>query len=59
MLIHTLLSMETKKKKKERMVAMQKRLEDIRASNEARWERDKLCSTDRNIMDASKRTKKK
>ncbi|HNV00813.1 MAG TPA: hypothetical protein PKK60_00095 [archaeon] len=51
--------METKKKKKERMAAMQKNLEEIRASNEARWERDKLCSTDRNIMDASKRAKKK
>jgi hypothetical protein len=59
MLILALLCMETKKKKKERIAVLQKRQEDIRASNDARWERDKLCSTDRNIMDASKPTKKK
>lgn len=49
---------ETTKKKKERQKETQ-RLEDLaKSSSEARWQRDKLGSTDRSIMDAG-RTKKK
>jgi hypothetical protein len=51
--------METKKKKKARIEELQKQQNALKASNEARWLRDKLCSTDRNIMDASVATKKK
>ncbi len=50
--------METVKKKKERQKESQ-RLEDLaKSSSAARWERDKLGSTDRSIMDAGRTTKK-